>query len=222
MKVMLLAAGRGERMRPLTDSMPKPLLRIGDKALIDIHLRALATAGHRDIVINLSWLGEQIRAHVGDGSDFGVRVNYSEEPYPPLETAGGIIQALPLLGDEPFAVVNADIWTDYPFARLPRHISGRAHLVLVDNPPHHTEGDFVLKDHDVEQDGEHRLTYSGIGVYHPALFASLPAGRRALAPLLRQAISAHQVSGEHYGGQWRDIGTPERLAELNRQLAPTL
>lgn len=219
MKVMLLAAGRGERMRPLTDATPKPLLKAGPRTLIEHHLHALASAGHRDIVINVAWLGEQIQRHVGDGSRYGASVTYSEEPYPPLETAGGIVQALPLLGEAPFAVINADIWTDYPFERLPLHIEGLAHLILVDNPEHHRQGDFALANHIVLSEGETRYTYSGMGVYHPRMFASLTPGRRPLAPLLREAMQQRQVTGEHYAGRWRDIGTPERLTELDAQLS---
>lgn len=219
MKVMLLAAGRGERMRPLTDTTPKPLLKAGPRTLIEHHLHALAAAGHRDIVINVAWLGEQIQRLVGDGRRYGVSVQYSEEPYPPLETAGGIVQALPLLGAAPFAVINADIWTDYPFTRLPTQIEGQAHLILVDNPEHHRQGDFALANHFVLSEGETRYTYSGMGVYHPRMFASLAPGRRPLAPLLREAMKQQQVTGEHYPGCWHDIGTPERLAELDAQLS---
>lgn len=218
MKAMLLAAGRGERMRPLTDTTPKPLLRVAGRALIDHHLQALAEAGFQEVIINVAWLGEKIQAHVGNGARYHLQVRYSEEPYPPLETAGGIIQALPMLGEHPFAVVNADVWTDFPFAKLPTQIERLAHLVLVNNPRHHPDGDFALENHRVLVDGEPRFTYSGIGVYHPALFASLSPGRLPLAPLLREAMAANNVSGEVYTGQWHDIGTPERLAELNEAL----
>ncbi len=219
MKVIILAAGKGERMRPLTEHTPKPLLRAGGQALIEYHLQALKTAGLVDIIINLSWLGEQIEQWLGDGSRFGVRIQYSQEGPIPFETAGGIIQALPLLGDAPFVVVNADIWTDYPFARLPDQLTSLAHLVLVNNPRHHPQGDFAFNDNRLVNGGEPRLTYSGIGVYHPRLFTGLSRGVRPLAPLLRQAIDTSQVSGEHYPGQWRDIGTIERLRELDDLLS---
>jgi len=216
---MILAAGKGERMRPLTEHTPKPLLRAGGQTLIDYHVRALKTAGITEIVINLSWLGEQIEQALGDGARFGVHIQYSREGPVPLETAGGIIQALALLGEAPFMVVNADIWTDYAFRRLPDQISGLAHLVLVNNPMHHPHGDFTLQDSQLTNTGQHKLTYSGIGVYDPRLFAALPQGVRPLAPLLRQAIDAGQVSGELYSGQWRDIGTTERLRELDELLS---
>lgn len=219
MKVIILAAGKGERMRPLTEHTPKPLLRAGGQALIEYHLQALKTAGLVDIIINLSWLGEQIEQWLGDGSCFGVRIQYSREGPIPFETAGGIIQALPLLGDAPFVVVNADIWTDYPFASLPDPLTSLAHIVLVNNPGHHPQGDFALNDNRLANAGEPRLTYSGIGVYHSRLFTGLSRGVRPLAPLLRQAIDTGQVSGEHYPGQWRDIGTVERLRELDDLLS---
>lgn len=214
---MILAAGRGERMRPLTETTPKPLLRVGEHALIEYHLYALARAGIRDIVINHSWLGQQIVDQLGDGQRYGVSIVYSAEGEPPLETAGGIIQALPLLGDEPFMLVNADIWTDYDFRQLPQELVGKAHLVLVDNPQHHAGGDFALAANRVRNQGD-KLTYSGIGVYSPALFAGLPTGVRPLAPLLRAAIDRGEISGEWYRGQWWDVGTPHRLQELDEFL----
>lgn len=218
MKAMILAAGRGERMRPLTETTPKPLLRVGEHALIEYHLYALARAGIRDIVINHSWLGQQIVDQLGDGQRYGVSIVYSAEGEPPLETAGGIIQALPLLGDAPFMLVNADIWTDYDFRQLPQVLVGKAHLVLVDNPQHHAGGDFALDANSVRNEGD-KLTYSGIGVYSPALFAGLPVGVRPLAPLLRAAIDRGEISGEWYRGQWWDVGTPHRLQELDEFLA---
>lgn len=217
MKAIILAAGRGERMRPLTEHTPKPLLRAGGRCLIEYHLQALARAGIRDIVINHSWLGQQIVDYLGDGQRYGVRLQYSAEGESPLETAGGIVQAMPLLGEAPFVLVNGDIWTDYDFTRLPAIPSGLAHLVLVDNPPHHPRGDFALEGDTLSTQGE-LLTYSGIGVYSPDLFAGLEPGVRPLAPLLRAAIERSQISGERYRGQWWDIGTPERLQELDRYL----
>lgn len=218
MRAMVLAAGRGERMRPLTDTTPKPLLEVGGKALIEYHLAALQQAGVNDVVINHAWLGEQIESRLGNGDRYGLRIEYSPEIPAALETAGGIIQALARLGTEPFIVINGDIWCDYPLQRLPHHPDGLAHLVMVDNPPHNPQGDFCLNNVSLQAEGESKLTYSGIGVYHPQLFAGLEPGIRPLAPLLRNAIAAGQVSGEHYRGRWYDIGTPERLAELDLQL----
>jgi MurNAc alpha-1-phosphate uridylyltransferase len=218
MKAMLLAAGRGERMRPLTDHTPKPLLRVGGQTLIGHHITALARAGFRELVINHAHLGAQLVAALGDGSDYGVHIDYSPEPPGALETGGGIFHALPLLGAGPFAVVNADIWTEFDFAALPRQPDGLAHLVLVDNPPHHRQGDFALRNGRVSADGAPRLTFSGIGVYRPALFDGCPGGPFPLAPLLRRALAAGPVSGERYCGTWFDIGTPERLAAANGRL----
>ncbi len=213
MKAMILAAGRGERLRPLTDVTPKPLLEIGGRCLIEYHLEALAAAGYRDIVINLSWLGDKIRSRLGDGARFGVRLEYSEEPEA-LETAGGIVQALPLLGDR-FVVVNADIFTDYDFTRL-RRADRDAHLVLITNPQHNPRGDFSLADSTVGNGRAGRYTFSGIAVYRRSFFAGLEPGRRPLAPLLRAAADNGRVSGELYRGAWSDIGTAERLETLNR------
>lgn len=219
MKAMILAAGRGERMRPLTDDTPKPLLPVADQPLIIHHLQALRAAGIREIVINTGHLGEQLPAALGDGRAWDVRIVWSPEPPEALETGGGIFQALPLLGSEPFLVVNGDVWTDYPFARLPAAPVGLAHLVLVNNPPHHPDGDFALMvDGAVRESGEPRLTFSGISLLRPELFAGCAPGRFPLGPLLRRAMAARQVSGEHYAGGWRDIGTPQRLAELDREL----
>lgn len=216
MKAMILAAGRGERMRPLTDNCPKPLLRAGGKPLIEYHIEALAAAGITDIVINHAWLGEQIEAALGSGERYGVRLDYSAEGSA-LETAGGIVRALPLLG-EVFIALNADIWTDYPLENLIRVPQGLAHLVMVDNPVHHPTGDFALRGQHLEADAEPRLTFSGIGLYRAELFAGLADGIRPLAPLLREAMLAGNLSGEHYRGQWLDVGTPQRLAELDEQL----
>jgi MurNAc alpha-1-phosphate uridylyltransferase len=218
MKAMILAAGRGERMRPLTDHTPKPLLKVAGVPLIEHHIRALHAAGHRTLVINHAYLGEQISDFLGDGSRFGVRIQYSPEPAGALETGGGIKRALPLLGDEPFLVINGDIWTDYAYPPMQLHPDRLAHLVLVDNPPHHPTGDFSLLQGDVSDTGRARLTFSGIGVYHPRLFDRRPATAFPLAPLLREAMRTGQVSGEHYPGAWQDIGTPDRLERLNRQL----
>ncbi len=215
MKAMILAAGKGERMRPLTLTTPKPLIRAAGVPLIEYHIRALARAGFTEIVINHAWLGQQIEDYLGDGSQFGVSIQYSPEGEP-LETGGGIFRALPLLGDEPFLVVNGDIWTDYDFAALRQTIAGLAHLVMVDNPEHHTTGDFTLVDAQVQdrEPGSQALTYSGIAVLHPQLFAGCTAGAFKLAPLLRKAMADGQVSGEHLQGQWVDVGTHERLAEV--------
>ncbi|OWJ98171.1 mannose-1-phosphate guanylyltransferase [Pseudomonas sp. A46] len=219
MKAMILAAGKGERMRPLTLHTPKPLVRAAGTPLIEFHLRALARAGFRDLVINHAWLGQQIEDHLGSGERFGLSIRYSAEGEP-LETGGGIFRALPLLGDEPFLLVNGDVWTDYDFGHLCRPLDGLAHLVLVDNPEHHPRGDFQLVDGRVSEarEGEPSLTYSGIAVLHPRLFEDCQPGAFKLAPLLRQAMAAGQVSGEHFRGRWVDVGTHERLADVERLL----
>ncbi len=221
MRAMILAAGRGERMKPLTDVHPKPLLKVGGKALLDYHLESLARAGFRDIVINTAWLGEQIPIYVGDGGRWGVRIQYSHEGWPALETGGGIFRALPLLGEEPFLVVNGDVWTDWCLhaPRLPDQWreGTLAHLVLVSNPAHNPNGDFGLIDGRVAQQGK-RYTFSGIGFYHPALFTGRQASAFKLAPLLFSAAQTGQVTGELFQGQWYDIGTPERLSALDCQL----
>ncbi len=213
---MILAAGRGERLRPLTDTMPKPLIHVGKYRLIEWHIHRLAEAGINDIVINLSHLGDMIRAELGTGECYGVAIRYSQEPQPPLETGGGIVQALELLGTEPFIVVNGDIWTDYPFTQL-QAPQGLAHLVMVDNPAHNPDGDFVLQDSRLKDDGQgQRYTFSGIGVYRPELFTDSGPGRFPLAPLLRQAMHNEQVTGEYYRGHWYDIGTQERLRDMRQ------
>jgi len=225
MKAMILAAGRGERMRPLTDATPKPLLEAGGQPLIVRHIEALVRAGLRDIVINHAHLGRRIEAALGDGERFGARIRYSPEGEA-LETAGGIAHALPLLGDAPFAVINGDIACDYDYARLAplagdlRARGLLAHLVLVPNPPHHERGDFALQGGRVTAEGARKFTFSGIGLYDPALFAGIARGAKAkLAPLLRVAMDAGRVGGERHDGLWMDIGTPGRLAELDRLLS---
>ncbi len=217
MKAMILAAGRGERMRPLTDRTPKPLLRVGGKHLIEYHIEALAVAGVRDLVINHAHLGRQIEAALGDGARWGVHIRYSPEGEA-LETGGGICRALPLLGDTPFLVVNGDIWCDYEYPVLRLGEGALAHLVLVDNPEHNPQGDFALREGRIANPGVPRFTFSGIGIYHPALFAGCGPGAFPLAPLLRAACDRQQVSGEHFQGHWTDVGTPKRLRELERML----
>lgn len=209
---MILAAGRGERLRPLTDTVPKSLLEVRGRPLIEYHLEALSRAGCSEIVINLSWLGNQVRDRLGDGRDFNVVIEYSEEPEA-LETAGGILQALPLLGER-FIVVNADIFTDYDFARLKRSDS-KAHLVLVENPQHNPGGDFSLVESSVGNDGPTRYTFSGISQFQRSFFDGLVPGKQALAPLLQAAAKRQQVTGELFNGVWSDIGTLERLQALN-------
>lgn len=219
MRAIILAAGRGERMRPLTDHTPKPLLRAGGKALIEFHIEALVRAGIRELVINHAYLGAQIEQHLGDGSRYGAAIRYSAERSA-LETGGGILQALPLLGSEPFVVVNGDVWTDYSFDRLLGGLptGAGAHLVLADNPPHNPDGDFALVDGRIRPDGAARLTYSGIGLYHPAMFAGCRPGPFPLGPLLRSAAARGELTGEHFRGAWLDVGTPERLGELEQRL----
>lgn len=216
---MILAAGRGERMRPLTDHTPKPLLPVGGKPLIVWHIEKLARAGFRELVINHAHLGQQIETALGDGSRFGVSIQYSPE-VEALETAGGIANALPLLGDAPFLVVNGDVFCDYDFAQIPPLPQSQlAWLVLVDNPEHNPNGDFGLADGRVEDNAPEKWTFSGIGVYRPELFAGVVRGSKAkLAPLLRAVMPEGKVGGAHYGGLWLDIGTPERLAELDKAL----
>ncbi|MDR2031440.1 MAG: nucleotidyltransferase family protein [Azoarcus sp.] len=225
MKAMILAAGRGERMRPLTDRCPKPLLVVGGKPLIVRHIERLAAAGITDIVINHAHLGHMLEAALGDGGALGVHIRWSPEPPGALETAGGIRQAMQFLGDAPFIVINGDIFCDAalaPLADIATRLSpggDLAHLLLIDNPDHHPEGDFALKAGRVRDKEEPRLTFSGIAAYHPALFAHLEAGHPArLAPQLRAAMDVDRVSGEHYRGQWVDVGTPERLALLDARL----
>lgn len=220
MRVMILAAGRGERMRPLTDHTPKPLLMVGGKPLIVWHLERLATAGFVEVVINHAHLGEQIEAALGNGSHWGLSIEYSAEKVA-LETAGGIANALPLLGENPFLVVNGDIYTEMDFGLLKTALQANKHayLVLVNNPPQHPNGDFGFDSGMLTRDGERKLTFSGVGVYHPALFSGIVRGSSAkLAPLLYAAIDSRQASAEHYTGLWHDVGTPERLQYLDREL----
>jgi MurNAc alpha-1-phosphate uridylyltransferase len=218
MKAMILAAGRGERMRPLTDEIPKPLLMVAGKPLIQWHVESLQAAGFTELVINHAWLGKQIEAFLGDGSQFGVDIVYSPEGDHALETGGGIFHALPLLqskawttGNDAFLVVNADVLTDVDFQQLPRQIHGLAHLLMVPNPPHHPQGDFVLEGSRIRANGGPRLTFSGIGIYRPQLFAACEGGAFPLAPLLQQAMQLDQVSGQLHQGMWVDVGTTERL-----------
>jgi N-acetyl-alpha-D-muramate 1-phosphate uridylyltransferase len=213
-RAMLLAAGRGERMRPLTDEVPKPLLPVRGKPLIVHHLERLATCGVHEVVINVAWLGERIRAALGDGSAFGLSIRYSEEGAQALETGGGIFQALPWLGSDPFLVVNGDVFTDFDFGALSMAPEAWAHLVLVPNPLQHPQGDFGLADGRVVETGSARWTYSGIGLYRAQLFDGCQPGRYPLLPLLRRAIAAGRLSGEIYRGGWSDVGTVERLAAL--------
>ncbi|MGC8521328.1 MAG: N-acetylmuramate alpha-1-phosphate uridylyltransferase MurU [Steroidobacteraceae bacterium] len=216
MRAMLLAAGRGERLRPITDTVPKPLASIAGRALIEYHLENLLRAGIVEVVINLSWLGERIRAALGAGERYGLTIRYSEEGPVAFETGGGIARALPLLGAEPFLVVNADVWTDLEFASLGALPAGAdASIVLAPNPEHHPGGDFTLRDGAVVEEGTDRLTYTGIGIYRPEFFAGCPQGRFPLRPLLRRAIAAGRLRGRVHRGEWFDAGTPERLAWLD-------
>ncbi|MCZ8131882.1 MAG: nucleotidyltransferase family protein [Steroidobacteraceae bacterium] len=216
-RAMILAAGRGERMRPLTLTCPKPLLEAGGRPLIVWHLERLARAGVTDVVVNLSWLGERIPAALGDGSGFGLRLHYVDEGPEPLETGGGIVNALAHFGEGPFAVVNGDVWTDAPVPLAPA--PGRlAHLVLVPNPPQHPRGDFGLEAGECRYDGPRRHTFSGIASYRPELFRGQPPGKRPLKPLLDRAIHAGLATAELYRGRWTDVGTPERLAALDAEL----
>jgi MurNAc alpha-1-phosphate uridylyltransferase len=218
---MILAAGRGERMRPLTDHTPKPLLPVAGRPLIVWHIERLAAAGIRDLVINHAHLGAQIEQALGDGARWGVSIRYSPEGEGrALETGGGIYRALPLLGEQPFLVINADVWTDVELGRLALPAGALAHLVLVDNPAHHPDGDFRLVSGRLQPDGGPKLTFSGIGVYAPALFDDCTPGAFPLAPLLREAIALDRVTGEQHRGRWIDVGTPQRLASLEALLAP--
>jgi len=224
MHAMILAAGRGERMRPLTDTLPKPLLAVSGRPLIQYHIEGLVRAGVSEIVINLAWKGDRIREALGDGKAFGVRIVYSDEGDRGLETAGGIRNALPLLGTRPFLLANGDVWTDYPYEQFRRHVvaglgheeGDQAHIVLVSNPPQHVRGDFSLDGDRVIESPQNTHTYAGIGVYSAAFFAQCPDGPVRLIDPLRAAIRARRLSGEVYDGRWFDVGTPQRLAEVDQ------
>ncbi len=217
MRAMILAAGRGSRMRPLTDDVPKPLLEVAGRPLIVWHLERLARAGFRRVVINHAWLGHQIPAALGDGSRWGLEIRYSDEGATGLETGGGIRHALPLLGDAPFLVINGDVWTDLDPAGVSLRPGDLAQLVLVANPAHHPHGDFGLAGDRLDADGSSH-TFSGVGVYHPALFHDVRPGSFPLAPLLRTAATAGRVGAQEHAGEWHDVGTPERLRALDRWL----
>jgi len=211
MRAMILAAGRGERLRPLTDRIPKPLLVVAGKPLIEHHLCALSAAGFREIVINQGHLGDQLPAAIGDGGRWNITIHWSDEQPDALETGGGIHKALNMLGPSPFLVVNGDVFTDYPFSRLRSVKCDWAHLVMVDNPPQHPRGDFSLTNARLMPDGDNMLTFSGIGVYHPRLFDAATPGKFSVVPLLRNAMENHLVTGEKFTGRWDDVGTLERL-----------
>ena len=219
-RAMIFAAGRGERMRPLTDDVPKPLLHVGGRSLIERHLENLAAAGVREVVINTSYLAAQFPAALGDGSRWNLRIDYSHEGAEPLETGGGIKHALPLLGDAPFIAVSADIVSDYDYARLPAEPDGLAHLVMVPNPEFHPHGDFWLDGTRLNEDGAGlRLTFANIGVYRPALVAGETAARFKLLPMFQRAMRARRLDGERHAGFWRNVGTPPQLAALDADLA---
>jgi MurNAc alpha-1-phosphate uridylyltransferase len=215
---MVLAAGRGERMRPLTDSLPKPLLRVSGKPLIERHVERLAAAGFERLVINLAWLGSMIREYLGDGARYGLSIRYSEESPQALETGGGIFRALPLLQPGPFLVVNGDVFTDYPFERLQLAAAHDAHLVLVPNPPQHPRGDFGLEGGCAVPSAAQQFTFSGIAAYHSRFFEGCTAGSFPLKPLLVRSMDAGRCGAELYEGLWEDVGTPERLRALNSEL----
>ncbi len=217
MRAMILAAGRGERMRPLTDHTPKALLEVAGRPLIEHHLYRLAQGGFEEVVINLAHLGGQIRERLGSGEAYGLSIRYSDEGHSALETGGGLFRALPLLGRAPFLALNADIWCERPLRPIELRAGDLAHLILVDNPAHNPQGDFALTGERLRNQGQDRLTFSGIGYYHPELFCTCTPGRFPLAPLLRAAAQRDRAGGEHYAGPWSDIGTPQRLEALNRQ-----
>lgn len=219
MKAMILAAGRGERLRPITDDVPKPLLEVGGKPLIAWHLERLSAAGVDEVVVNLGHLGDRIRSALEPGGRFGVKVHFSQEPPGALETGGGILNALPLLGDAPFLLLNGDCWSDLDPAGLELAGGDLAQLALVDNPPHNPAGDFALARGRVHNQGDHMLTYAGIAVLHPELLQGCRPGRFPLTPLLRRAADDDRVAGLHHAGAWFDVGTPERLQSLRDYLA---
>lgn len=210
-----MAAGRGERMRPITDTLPKPLVPVAGKPLIGYHLERLAAVGVREVVINLSWLGERIRAALGDGRDYGLSIAYSEEGPVPLETGGGIFKALPLLGSGPFLVVNGDTWSDIDYGHLALGDDAHGRIMLVPNPAHNTRGDFGLEGDVVVDRVVDRFTYSGVGVYRPEFFAGCSPGKFPMLPLMKRAIASRLLRGELHCGEWCDVGTPERLAALD-------
>ena len=217
MKAMILAAGRGERLRPLTDITPKPLIKVGKKYLIEYHLEKLAKAGIKEVIINVAWLGDKIQQALGNGEKYNLNIHYSDEGEQALETAGGIIKALALLGDEPFLIVNGDIFTDYDFKQLTElKLDSEAHLVMVENPEHNGKGDFALIDGRLKNSGESLLTYSGIGIYTKQFFEGYPEGVTPLAPILKEKITQQKVSGELYKKAWTDVGTIERLQYLKK------
>ncbi|WNC71614.1 nucleotidyltransferase family protein [Thalassotalea psychrophila] len=221
MKAMILAAGRGERMKPLTDNCPKPLLKVAGIPLIEHHLNNLKAAGITDIIINHAWLGDQIEDYFGCGQGFGVSIQYSAELDGALETAGGIVNALPLLGSEPFLIVNGDIYCQYPFVQIPSLKNGElAHLILVENPEHNPKGDFAFNNDKLKwgEEFNNKYTYSGIGLYQPKLFTDLKIEKAPLAPILIAAMKNDDISGSLYSGLWSDVGTPERLTQINKQV----
>ncbi|SMN15103.1 Glucose-1-phosphate thymidylyltransferase [uncultured Candidatus Thioglobus sp.] len=220
MRAMILAAGRGERMMPLTKNTPKPLIKVGNQTLIEYSINVLKKAGIIDIVINIAYLGEQIKTYLGDGTKFGINISYSDESQNTLETAGGIIKALPLLGNEPFIVINSDVICDYDLSQLALPINSLAHLVLINNPAHNSKGDFsIANNQQITLLDCNNFTFSGIGIYHPDLFKSHLDTQQKLAlyPLLKEAMDNNQLTGEHYQGIWHDVGTPERLEIVNSE-----
>lgn len=220
MNAMILAAGRGERMRPLSDHCPKPLLMAGGKTLLDWHLQRLKAAGCQRVVINTAWLGQKIRAHLETIDWDGMDIMISDEGEQALETAGGVMRALPLLGDAPFWLVNGDVWSDFEWRHLPIPTAGSASLVVVDNPPHHPQGDFVLEQAQLKNSGTgQRVTYAGLGYFHPSFFDDQPAGMQPLGPLLRAAADQGRLTGVLHQGRWCDVGTPARLAALDASLS---
>jgi MurNAc alpha-1-phosphate uridylyltransferase len=218
-RALIFAAGRGERMRPLTDTTPKPLLPVRGKPMIVWHLEKLARAGVQEVVINTSHLASQFAEALGDGSSWNLRIRFSYEGPQPLDSGGGMFRALPFLGHDPFIAVNGDIYTDFDFSTLPQNPTGLAHLVVVDNPPHHPHGDFVLRDGLLHDEIMPRLTFAGIGVYRPSLLDGQAGGTFSMVPILREAMKRGEVTGEHYRGAWTDIGTPQRLADINGSLS---
>lgn len=219
MKAMILAAGKGERMMPLTKSMPKPLLKAGGRPLIEYHIAALSAAGITEIVVNTARFGDMFETTLGSGDAWNTHIVYSHEGEDPKGTGGGVRKALPMLGEDPFILVNADTWTDYDYAALIKPEDSIAHLVLVNNPPQNLPGDFSLMNGFVSINGENKLTYSGIGIYEPKFFARQDAEIFSFVPALKAAIKAGHVTGEHYAGRWFDIGTPERRDQLNAFLS---